>query len=89
MNAVGGLKIDNPVFQSKKREIAALADKFAGCEHIALLTNKDAASRHQLTAKTLDAAPLRIGIAAVLGTSAAFFCRHRELTLVNRFDLNF
>ena len=81
MNAVSGLEIDNPVFQSKKGEIAALPDKLACGVHIALLADQDAAGRHELAAEALDTAPLGIGIAAVLGTTAAFFCCHKFFPL--------
>ena len=93
MNAVGRLKIDDPVLQRKKSEIAALADKFAGREHIALLANENAAGRDQLTAETLHAPPLGIRIAAVFRTTAAFFCCHKlfsldRLRFMNGFDLD-
>ena len=81
MNPVRGLEIDDAVFQSKEREIAALPNKLAGRVHITLLTDQDTAGGHELAAEALDAAPLGIGIAAVLGTTAAFFCCHNLFPL--------
>ena len=81
MDPVGGLEIDNAVFQSKEREITALSDKLACGVHIALLADQDATGRDELAAEALDTAPLGIGIAAVLGTTTAFFCCHNLFLL--------
>ncbi len=65
MDSVGGFKTDNAVFQSKQREIPALADKMARLELSALLTDDDASGSDEFTAKALDSQTLGIGISSV------------------------
>ena len=65
MDPVRGLEAYDTVLQCKKSKITSLADELAGGVHIALLTDKDAARCHELTAEALDAAALGIRVAAV------------------------
>lgn len=65
MNSVRGFETDDAVFQRVECEVPALADEMAGLKTRALLANKNAARLDELSAPSLHAQPLGVGIAAV------------------------
>src|SRR5690606_11272109 len=64
------------VDEGEQRVVTALPDVLAGVELGAALAHDNVAGPHHLAAVPLDAAPLRIGVAAVLGRAAALFVCH-------------
>src|SRR5688500_20156455 len=65
----------------KQRVVGARAHIVAGPIDRAALAHEDVAGQHLLAAVLLDAEPLRLGFAAVLGTAACLFLCHDEFSL--------
>src|SRR6185436_26632 len=65
----------------KQRVVRARANVVAGPINGAALTHEDVAGQHLLAAELLEAEPLRLGFAAVLGTAACLFVCHDVLSL--------
>src|SRR6185503_10721940 len=65
----------------KQRVVRARANVVAGPINGAALTHEDVAGQHLLAAELLDAEPLRLGFAAVLGTAACLFVCHDPFSL--------
>src|SRR6185503_4231502 len=65
----------------KQGVFGAGADVVAGPINSAALTHQDVAGQHLLAAELLEAEPLRLGFAAVLGTAACLFVCHDVLSL--------
>ncbi len=76
MYPVGGLELDNPVFQSIKREITSLTHKKPRAKTGAFLADQDTSRFHKLAAEALNAQTLGIGITAVFRTPQTFFMGH-------------
>jgi uncharacterized protein YfiM (DUF2279 family) len=62
--------------KGEEREIVALTDAAAGMKAVADLPDKDIARDNALAAKSLHAAALTIGIAAVAAGTLTFFMCH-------------
>jgi hypothetical protein len=67
------LEFDDAGGQREEREVASAADVATRVEHGAALPHDDLAGLDGLTAVALDAAELRIGVAAVASRARTFF----------------
>ena len=65
--ALALVEFNNAIFQCEERVVVSATHVYAGVELSSHLTNQNAAGRYGLSAKTLHAAALRIGVAAVAG----------------------
>src|SRR3990172_13390960 len=70
------LELHHPQRLGEDREVAAHADVHARVNASAPLPHDDGAGEHQLAVVALDAQPLGLAVAAVLGASAAFLVCH-------------
>src|SRR5687767_71766 len=69
-------ELDPAVLQREQRVVRAHADVVACAVRRAALAHQDVAGQHLLAAELLDAEPLRLGLAPVLGTAACFLVCH-------------
>ena len=69
VNTIGWLETHHAVFKGEQGEIPALAHEKTGLKPGAFLPDNDASGFDELAAEALHPEPLRIGIAAVFGTS--------------------
>src|SRR5260221_86799 len=65
-----------PVDEREEREVRALSDVAAGMEDRAALTDDDRPGGDELTAVALDAAELRVAVAAVAEGAGTFLVCH-------------
>ncbi len=74
--ATATVELDEAIDQSEKRVIAPLADVQTRVENGSHLADENVAGTNRFAAKTLDAATLGIGIAAVAAGSLTFLMSH-------------
>lgn len=72
------IELHRAIYQGEQREILATADIPAGVKYRSHLTNDDCAGSYRFAAKTLDTAPLALGVASIAAGSLTFLMRHLE-----------
>src|SRR5262245_42782369 len=83
-----GRELDHAVDERKDGEVAAEADAVTRVDHGALLADQDVAGAHHLAVEALDAAHLRVGVAAVSRGALSFFVSHVLVLRVDAGDLD-